>query len=113
MEKRLKKIEETLGKIEKRLNTNIIDKANKYDEMISLLKEIEIETISSVEIDENTGEKYVKVEYHIPTAKVMTNDEGDIECPKHFRAINLLNLLTISDISKISNEIEIIKKFNK
>ena len=113
MEKKISKIEELVKKIDKKLSANVIEKARKYDEMVSLLNDIEIEVISSVEIDNQSGDKFVKVEYKIPTAKIYTNDEGEIECPKHFKAINLLNLIPISTISKLTKEIEIIEKFNK
>lgn len=113
MENKILSIEKTVEKIEKLLNSNVIEKAKKYDETIALLNKIDFQATSSIEVDEANGEKFVKIEYSIPVAKVRVNDDHELECEEHFRAINLLNLLPISTIEKISKEIEIIKKFNK
>ena len=59
MENKILSIEKTVEKIEKLLNSNVIEKAKKYDETIALLDKIDFQATSSIEVDEANGEKFV------------------------------------------------------
>lgn len=109
MEKRLERIEKDLIEIKKSLDSKIIKKANQYDEMLINLKNVKIYTTCSQEVNANNGEPFVKVEYHIEPTIISIDDEGNLECNETFRALNLLNLISIEEQSEIQKLINILK----
>lgn len=88
-------------------------KAKEYDKIIELLKKFHIK-VSKINTVLNQDFTYsVKIEYSIPSIELKV-DKGDYSSSNDaFKAINLLNLLSIEDMTLISKEIEKAKRLSK
>ena len=112
-EERLEKIEEKLEEISKLFNQNVINKAQKYDEIMSLLSDIHISAEISKQTNLDNGEDYLLVNYNIQPTKITCDDDLQIDCDKTFYSLNMLNLLGIEFVQRAQKEIEILKMSKK
>lgn len=97
----VKDIKETLNNVTK----DLFYKAKKYDELVEQLSKLKINVkrVSLIISDDYTHD--VKIEYEIPDVIIKTNQ---LVTENHdlFASINKLNLISISDMNKISKKIE-------
>ena len=110
-----KKIKQEIANINEKLdtllNSGIVKKANRCDFLEQNLKNIKLKVskIKPVFIENNLG---VTVEYTI--APVTIYIDGENVFPNEtFKSINLLDLISYEDMSKIQNKIEDIIKLQK
>ena len=88
-------------------------KIKKYNEMVEFLKDVKI-SVSKVNFNVNDrGSIGVDIHYHIPKQSIYFNDENEIIMNKTFRAINMLNLISLDDMQKISILLEDAKRKNR
>lgn len=113
IDKRLDKIEEKIQEISKKLDHSIINKAKKYDEIISLLSNINISANVLKKTNLMNGEDYLLIEYKISPTKILCNDDGEIDCDNTFYSLNMLNLLDLEFVKEAQKEIEILKMSKK
>lgn len=114
LEEKIDKIDKTLQEISKKVDSNIINKAKKYDELMSLLEKINISAAIEKKVDINNGEDYLLVEYKIQPTKITCDDDSNIDCSDEcFYAMNMLNLLGINFMETAQREIEILKLSKK
>lgn len=99
---RFEKIEEKIDK----LSPQILEKARKYDEMVELLKDVKIEVKGTNIISDSMGNIGVKISYIIPDVNIYMDSEGVVERNKRFYAMNMLDLVSFSDMKKIQNKID-------
>ena len=94
LEEKILEIEKQLQEISKKLDSNIIAKAHKYDQLISYLENINIEATIEKKVDYTNGEDYLFVEYKIQPTKITCDEEGNIDITdKAFFSMNMLDLL--------------------
>lgn len=108
--KDLKAIKEELSNMN---SSAIIDKAKKYDELISYLADIKFDVESVKTAYDDNGTCFVIVNYKIPSVKLYVNEDGSTIPNNRFKAINMLNLISFEEMSKIAAYIEEAKIKNK
>lgn len=109
LRKDVKEIKQLLEQISK----DTLYKAKEYDKLIDLLKMLPVK-ISKIHTQINKDLTYsVKIEYEIPSVEIKVDKNSYIPNNDSFKAINLLNLLSMEDAQKISKEIEKAKKLNQ
>ena len=113
MEERLKKIEKNLEELKKLFDVKIIKKAQRLDEVLEYLNQIDITPVCTQDINSSNGEPFLKIEYHLEPTIIKFDDEGEIEYGEQFRYLNLLDLLSYESQEEIIKQIEILKKVKK
>lgn len=105
--KDIKEIKDTLNDVTK----DLFYKAKKYDELVEQLSKIKINVkkVSLIISEDYTHD--VKIEYEIPDVIIKTNQSVKSN-NDFFASINKLNLISISDMDKISKKIEEAKQKN-
>ena len=105
--KDIKEIKDTLNDVTK----DLFYKAKKYDELVEQLSKIKINVkkVSLIISEDYTHD--VKIEYAIPDVIIKTNQSVKSN-NDFFASINKLNLISISDMDKISKKIEEAKQKN-
>lgn len=110
-------IKEELSLIKEKMNKltdETIRKANAYDELKNYLKHIKLDVSNvSVQFDTELIKYCVKIDYHMPSLKVYIDKDNNVERNESFIAINMLDLISLKDMNKISEKLEDIKKINK
>ena len=101
LRKDIKEIKETLNNI----TSEIFDKAKKYDELINYLSKIKINVKRASLILSNETNYDVRIEYQVPDIIVKV-DKDKTYADDMFKSINLLNLISMEDMRKISQKIE-------
>lgn len=106
--KDIKEIKETLNKV----TGEALNKSIKYDELINRIEKVKI-NVQKVSLSYNQDGTYnVKVDYSIPNILLSFDSDGNIIQNERFTAMNMLNLISIEDMMKISACIENAKKKN-
>ena len=114
LEEKIEKMEKLLEEISKKVDSNILNKAKKYDETISLLEQINISANIEKKVDLDNGEDYLLVEYKIQPTKIFCDEDGNIEVSdKNFYSMNMLNILGINFMEEAQRKIEILKMSKK
>lgn len=105
--KDIKEIKNTLNDVTK----DLFYKAKKYDEIMEYLKHIKI-NVKRADIVVSEDYQYnVRVKYEIPDIIVKVNNKVDSNNDL-FKSINMLNLISVSDMDKISKKIKEAKEKN-
>jgi hypothetical protein len=99
--KDLKHVRQRVDEIADTLSAPTLQKAKKYDEMSGYIQDIKLSLKdSAVMIDPDTGETVVRFAYSVPSVTVRFSPDGaPLENP-FLRAINMLNLVPVSDMQK-------------
>lgn len=99
-------------KIDK-LTDETINKAKAYDELKSYLKHINIDVKNTVLTFDTDAMCYcIQVNYDIKPIKIFLDKDNNIVRNETFIAINTLDLISLSDMAKISSKIEEAKEMN-
>ena len=106
--KELRQIKELLQKY---IDNNVLKKAELYEKNKENIEKVKLH-LKGVHkfFDEENGSWGAKVEYNIPPVIIYFDENKEIVQNDVFRAINLLNLLSIEDTLKLVNELEGVKK---
>ena len=106
LKKDIRLLKEKMDKIEQLFDKNVIEKANKLDEMQENLKNVTL-NISSAKLHiTETGEEQLKIEYKIEPIYLQFDPDNNIIFNPTFYSINMLNLISPADMQKISLAIE-------
>ena len=96
-----------------KITDETIKKAKAYDEIKSYLKHIKFDVKNtSVVFDAENMCYCVQIKYDIPQINIHIDKDNNIEKNDRFISINTLDLISISDMQKISSKIDEIKKMN-
>lgn len=109
VKKDIKKILEILEPFEK----DIILKAKKYVELKDQIEKVKFRVKKISYFVDDKGDYGVNVEYEVPSIRLSFNDKNEIIENETFKNINLLNMVSFSDMEKISNALEQCEKMNK
>lgn len=99
-------VKEKIDKIEQLFDKNVVTKANKLDEIEKNLKEITLKIKSAKMFVTESGEEQLKIEYEIDPIYLQFDATNNIMFNPTFYSINMLNLISPSDMKKISEAIE-------
>ena len=94
--------------IKKCLAPSTIDKASKYDEQSSFLADVRLQVKSITPIQMAKGVQ-IKVVYEAPAETIFLDDDGTVQTSSAFKAINKLNLISVSDMVSIKEQIDKLK----
>lgn len=107
LRKDVKDIKEKLDNI----TSELFVKAKKYDEIMNYLSNIKI-SVKRASLTLSDDARYgVKVEYQVPDA-IIKVDKDKNHTTDMFKSINMLNLISISDMEKITKKLEEAKQKN-
>ena len=106
--KDIKEIKETLNKV----TSEALNKSVMYDELNNYIEKVNI-NVQKVSLNYNQDGTYnVKIDYSIPHILLSFDGDGNVIQNERFKAMNMLNLISIEDMMKISDYIENAKKKN-
>lgn len=95
------------------LTDETIIKAKKYDELINFLDKVKFKVKNSnLFVSESTANIGVNIEYEIPSIKILFDENNEIIKNDRFIAINMLNLISIEEMNKLSMLIKEAKRKN-
>ena len=106
--KDIKEIKTTLNEIA----SDTLEKARKYDELMKYLSKIKLELEKAALSYNQDGTYNVKVNYKMPYVLLSFDGDGNVIQNERFTAINMLNLISIDDMMKISEVINEAKNKN-
>lgn len=106
----LLEMREDQKQIKKLLDPSIIEKARKYDEFAKYLKDFKLSVSKVSESTDENGYPQVIVIYEPIVEKVSVEGDERVFSSNRFKSINFLNLISITDMKKISTAIEKAKK---
>lgn len=96
-----------------KMRSGAIQKAEKYDETLRLLKKVKINVKKfSTELKDNATVS-LKIEYEIPPIEIMFDETGCSFINERFQAMNLLNLISFDDMRKIQEQLHAVEAQNK
>lgn len=110
LKEKVNKTEEILSALGK----GAMEKSRKYDETLNYLKNIKID-VKNIDIVFNENATYgVKIEYDIkPVILMIDSTTNETITDQRMKAMNMLNLISYQDMSKISKAIKECKVKNK
>ena len=109
----LRKDVKDIKELVEQMSKETLHKAKEYDRLIELLKMIPVR-VSKIHTSMNKDLTYsVKIEYGLPAVELKVDKNTYAPNTESFKAINLLNLLSMEDAQKISREIEKAKKLSQ
>ena len=91
--------------IKESLNPEVIRKAQEYDRVSALLKNVKVHVSKVAKTMDAKGNEAFIVHYEIPPEIVSVDEDGGMVCSETFRSINFLGLLSVEDEFKISEKI--------
>ena len=91
------------------LNPKTLEKAKKYDELEETVKDVKFNLKSTRSYVDENGMDVVSITYE-PITEIVVVTDNDVISSSRFKAINKLNLISLSDMRKISAAIEKTKK---
>lgn len=107
--KDIKEIKKEVEKINKSIDSKVIDKARKYDELIKHLDNVVLNLKITQRINQ-LGDPEFTLHYSLPDITLYFDSNNELIYDPLFTAINMLNLNKIEDVNKIY---DIIDKKNK
>lgn len=107
-----KKLDE-INSILTKLNQGILEKSKRYDELKTNLNKVKFKVSKVKPIIDDKGTNGIEITYSIPSIKIYFDENGEHLTNDRFTAINMLDLISLGDMSKISNEMEKAKKLSK
>lgn len=111
-----KQILEKLQALEEKVNTlsgeNQI-KIKKYEEQKEYLKDFNMKVSKTDYVVDKNGNIGIEVHYSVPKQIIQFDDENNMIPNKTFKAINMLNLISMEDMQQISYLLDEAKKRNK
>ena len=88
------------------------EKARKYDEMLALLKNVRVRVDRATPVlSMDNDEYYVQIAYKIGD-ECIAIENGEAALNETVRALNLLGIVSVDDMNKIINAIEIAVRLN-
>ena len=81
--------------IKEALNPAVISKAQEFDRISALLKNVKVRVTKVAETLDAKGNTAIVVHYEIPAEIVTIEDDGNVICSESFKSINLLGLLSV------------------
>lgn len=110
---RLISLEKKVDEILKRLDARVIQKAARYDEILPLLQNLNIDSKYEKKMNYTNGEEYLVVSYEIKPSIIKVDDNLETQCDKMYYTMNMLNLLDYDFVVKVQEEIEFLKMSKK
>lgn len=110
--KKIKEIKKDTEEIIKILNGDLKEKALEGEEIKNLLSNIELKVKNIVEIPGENGSIDLKIIYEAPQVVLRFDDNNEPYENSVFKAINMLNLISMDDMKKIINAIKCKKNQN-
>lgn len=110
LELKIKHLEDELNSLKRTVVTKELEvlRENKkrLDEIESNLKNIRITVKTASYVENQNGQKYVKIIYEVPTQYVAIKDDGRPVRNEMFRSINQLSLLNEESFAKIRKALD-------
>ena len=104
--KDVKEIKKQLNDLKSTLTSNIEAKAQKADEYDDYLSKIKLKVKNVNEFYEEDGSVSLRINYEAPQIMLRFTEEGEPVFNELFKAINMLNLVDLDDMKKISDAID-------
>lgn len=98
--KDVKEIKKNVEKINKSIDTKVVEKAKKYDEQVKYLNNIVLDLKISKKINP-LGEEEYTLSYTLPPITLKFDENGELEENSLFTSINMLDLIKIDDMNRI------------
>ena len=104
--KDIKTLKKDFEEVKSSLDKSVIAKAKKMDDMTENLSKVQFKVQSIKNFVTETGEEQLKIEYEVPTVYLQFDADNNIVFNPQFYAINMLDLISASDMAKIGKAIE-------
>lgn len=105
VKKEIKEIKDNLINLRKELTPEIMAKAKLYDELMENLSNVHIKLKGAKRIITESGSKQLKIEYEIDPVILSFDDNDKPIYNPSFYGMNVTNLVSVEDMSKISKAI--------